>query len=85
MAHFSNYIEATIPPFNASREFVSKRVLRFLSHFRANRRAKTDIAYLAEYSDAELADIGLLRSEISEALFENAADAQAEALLRVYQ
>ena len=85
MAHFSNIIKTPALPVSAPLFFLTNRVANAMSKFKAKKAAKTDITHLSNFTDAELADIGLLRSELSEALFESAADAQAEAMLRVYQ
>ncbi len=85
MAHISNVIKTPSLPVSATLFILTNRVASAMSKFRAKQAPKTDIAHLSEFTDAELADIGLLRSELSEALFESAADAQAEAMLRVYR
>ena len=55
------------------------------ARFKTSRAAKATIRELSHHSDAELADIGLTRSDLAKYAFEDAADQRAAALLRVYR
>ncbi|WP_299852148.1 DUF1127 domain-containing protein [uncultured Roseovarius sp.] len=65
--------------------FAWERVSSAVSKLRPARPAKSDIDHLLELSDAELADIGLLRADLSDMRFDTAIDTQAQAMLRVYR
>lgn len=85
MVYFSYHIKAPAFPARFTLSCVLCRLARAISKLRPARPVKSDIDYLLEHSDAELADIGLLRSDLSDLRFDNAADAQAQAMLWVYK
>ena len=85
MAHFINHIKAPVFPARFALSVARGWVANAVSKLKPVRAAKSDIDHLLELSDAELADIGLLRSDLSDMRFDHASDAQAQAMLRVYR
>lgn len=85
MAYFSNHINSPAFPVKDARNVVTGRIAGVISRLKARRPVKTDIPFLAEYSDAELADIGLLRADLIDDMHADRIDAQAQSMLRVYR
>ena len=65
--------------------FSAPNVADMIARIKAARDARKTIRQLSRLSKAELADIGLMPSDLSAHAFEQAADARARAMLRVYR
>lgn len=85
MSHFTTSFQKAAPERHFAFLAAVHRLVSLLSKIKPARRPKSDIAYLEEFSDAELADIGLLRSELNADPVDTAIDSQVQAMLRVYR
>ncbi len=85
MTHSSISHKGPAPDGIFTPHFITNRISNALARIKQMRDANTAIRQLSEHTDAELADIGILRSDLAEGRFEEAADARALAMLRVYR
>ena len=72
-----------------SRRFMQRgvmaRVTGIMASIRAAKASRIAKEHLSHHSDAQLADIGLHRADLAAGRFEKAADARAQAIMRLYR
>lgn len=61
------------------------RMVDAMAMIRAARASRAAIEHLSYHSDAQLADIGLHRSELQASRLERVADTKARAIMRLYR
>ena len=83
---FASENHGAVEPFGPTKTVFSRGwFTRTVARFKAEREARAAISRLSQYTDAQLADIGLKRSDLTPYDFAEIVDSRARALLRAYQ